>query len=138
MMASLLESDLPKFKAHLKYERKLMAMTNERGWAAAEAYHWLLFQRIADGEFDLERDGPFDAECMRELDSKFKTSRCKGACTKAQPTHRASTTTRAKPDDWVAPKPGNCSFHGNVAHLTNTCKAAAKAPPGSKAQFYKQ
>jgi hypothetical protein len=124
-MQRLITEDPQRFKAYYKYEHFLVSLLDKMGWDAAEAYHWLLFERIEDGEFDLVTDGPYDARSMRTIDQKFLHLRCQGKCKRAttqtnrlREPQRSGSTRRS---DWTEAKPNNCKYHGNVAHLTAAC-----------------
>ena len=82
LLAFLIDKDRPKYVAYNQYMLFLLNLADELGWKGAEDYHWLLFDKIADGEYDLLSLGPYDPRSMRTLDNKRLPPRCKGACKK--------------------------------------------------------
>ena len=43
----------------------------ERGWTAADDYHWRLMTKCADGQFDMTMQGCYDPWSYNEMSEKF-------------------------------------------------------------------
>ncbi len=70
--ASLVHGDSQRAMHCFNYYAFLVTLAFEKSWEAAEAYHWLLFERMERGEYDLA-NGPVDHMCLRKVDHAYPT-----------------------------------------------------------------
>ena len=72
--ASLVHGDSQRAMHCFNYYAFLVTLAFEKSWAAAEAYHWLLFERVERGEYDLA-DGPGEYMCLHKIDQAYPTKK---------------------------------------------------------------
>ena len=117
-MQRLITEDPERFKAYYKYEHFLVSLLDNMGWEAAEAYHWLLFERIEDGEFDLVTDGPYDAASSTLLLTTKSSYTCVARASASEqhprPADSVSPNAAAAHDDPIGrrPSPTTASIMG--------------------------
>jgi len=123
---SALHGDAEQASDYFKYYNFIVSLSFEKSWAAAEAYHWLLFARIERGEYDL-RQGPEDYKSLRRIDIDYPTRSSK-ATGPSRP-----TKTYKKPTDFVF-----CPLHGYCAHAEASCtRTVANGGDGTKAPNFR-
>jgi hypothetical protein len=106
--ASLVHGDSQKAMHCFNYYAFIVTLAFEKSWAAAEAYHWLLFERVERGEYDLA-DGPSEYMCLRKIDQAYPTRANKGG--------RSNGSSRSKRTDLTF-----CPLHGWCGHTPATCE----------------
>ena len=102
-MDQLLDSSLHHYKAMNKHEHRLVSIMLERGWPAAEYYHFKAFQNQRDGVHDLYRH-PVDPYAMIDMVSRhpLKTTTQRGATTTNRTTvNRTDRNSRPAGEGWI-------------------------------------
>ena len=93
----------------------------DRGWQAANAYHWRLMTKCSDGEWSFS-NGHYDPECYEAIKDKFK----------AAPSKKNQQQRKDK-------RFKECSYHGWCDHVTAACKSIEEDPTlaGKRALNYR-
>ena len=107
--------DFSKVQALVKYIVYINDIRAERGWSAANDYHWLLMGKCQDGVFDFYLGRFYDGECFDQIKEKY------------------SLKIKTKNFNILGASQGqkqllHCSYHGAGTHKTEDCKKLQQDP----------
>ena len=113
LAGALRRQDFAQVQLLFNYQIFLSDIRTERGWAAADDYHWRLMAKC--GEFDMSQQGCYDPWSYTETSDNFP-----------------KTSTKSKNQRPRAPgqrgDKKECSYHGFVSHTTEGCKLLRESP----------
>jgi len=125
--------------AWIKYEQFIIRLSIEKGFHAAQEYHWRFFEGIVRGEVDILRQ-PFDSSIMRELDQKYPTDKAKHISTayyevwnsntkSSYSTGKSSSSASGKSKSSKPPRiPNACPKHPLGEHTWDECSTNPSSP----------
>ena len=120
----LLLKDVPLFTQWYKYQLRIFKIRNERGWPAACAYHFAVFDKLRTSEITVA-GLQFDEESHSAMVEEFPLMKSKN-----RGGERGGGEGEANKF---------CSFHGKCVHTTADCKVLLADPSkaGSKAPNFR-
>lgn len=125
--------------AWIKYEQFIIRLSIEKGFHAAQEYHWRFFDRIDRGELDLLRHEPFDSSIMRDIDQKYPHDKAKNIATvyyevwnanskSSYPSGKSSSSASSKSKSGKPRIANACPKHPMGEHTWDECSTNPNSP----------